>query len=517
LQPGQSYLVEVVIRTLGLGHHLTQGTVDSNEIWVDFQARSGDRELARNGALQNNDDSGPVDPWSHFINVLMLDRDGNRINRRNPQDIFTPLYDKQIPPGAGQVVHYRLDVPADVSAPIELKVRVRYRKFDYEYLALVHKDQPVPALPIVDLCEDTVTLGVAGVQQQVPEQTSPIQPAWQRWNDYGIGCFLEGGLGSKKGELLQAEAAFRHLTTLDNKDARWNGHVNRARVFIDLGRLDDAADALNKAAQANPDGAWWTLAWFNGIVNAENATSAQGLDAAIADFERLIDPKNQPRERKFDFVQDYVVLTTLGRTLFKRALTEADNDIAQDRILRASIQRFQQALALDSENLEAHYGMSQALRRLGRLVDLPEPAAAAGSSVDQIATLVEQLLDRKASDQVRRSAAGQLIPLLASLREQTPQPNKPQLPVFKSLIAQVQKGYDAETDPGTQAVLALVLGRLHGEVHLIYKPDDHARARATRLYREAHPAANHAAEAIVLYPTTPAHRAALQRRLEGSE
>ena len=50
-------------------------------------------------------------PYSHFINVYMLDRDGNRIDRRNPQDIFVPLYNKQIPPGAGQVVHFGLEVP----------------------------------------------------------------------------------------------------------------------------------------------------------------------------------------------------------------------------------------------------------------------------------------------------------------------------------------------------------------------------------------------------------------------
>ena len=39
----------------------------------------------------------------------MLDRDGNRIDRRNPQDIFTPLYNHQIPPGAADVVHYALE------------------------------------------------------------------------------------------------------------------------------------------------------------------------------------------------------------------------------------------------------------------------------------------------------------------------------------------------------------------------------------------------------------------------
>src|SRR5262249_44214711 len=71
LQPGQTYLVEVVIRTLTMGHPFTQGTADSNEVWVDFQARSGQQLLGRSGALKGTDDTGPVDEWAHFINVLM--------------------------------------------------------------------------------------------------------------------------------------------------------------------------------------------------------------------------------------------------------------------------------------------------------------------------------------------------------------------------------------------------------------------------------------------------------------
>src|SRR5204863_7883354 len=141
---------------------LSQGTADSNEIWVDFQATAGGKEIARSGAMANPDETGPVDKWAHFINVLMLDRNGNRINRRNPQDIFTPLYDKQIGPGAAAVVHYRLDVPPDASGPIALTARVRYRKFDYEYMKLVHGGKEPPRLPIVDMCADTVTLPVAG-------------------------------------------------------------------------------------------------------------------------------------------------------------------------------------------------------------------------------------------------------------------------------------------------------------------------------------------------------------------
>src|SRR5207245_8034768 len=148
----------------------------SNEIWVDFTASAGKRIIGRSGALSGPGDSGKVDEWSHFVNVHMLDRHGNRINRRNPQDIFTPLYDHQIPPGAAQVVHYLLQVPEDVRAPIELQAKLRYRKFDHEYMSLVHGDPgKVPPLPIVDICEDRLLLPVAGVAGGLPQQTAPIK------------------------------------------------------------------------------------------------------------------------------------------------------------------------------------------------------------------------------------------------------------------------------------------------------------------------------------------------------
>ena len=114
-----------VVRTLKVGHPLTQGTADSNDLWVAVTATSGGRVIGRSGALND----GVVDPEAHFINVYMLDRHGRRVDRRNVQDIFVPLYDHQIPPSAAAVVHYELDVPAGVSAPIELEVTLQYRKF----------------------------------------------------------------------------------------------------------------------------------------------------------------------------------------------------------------------------------------------------------------------------------------------------------------------------------------------------------------------------------------------------
>ena len=95
------------------------------------------RTAGSSAARAASDRDGAVDPFSHFINVYMLDRKGNRIDRRNPQDIFVPLYNKQIPPGAGQVVHFALEVPEDQSGPITLEAKVNYRKFDRKYMDYV--------------------------------------------------------------------------------------------------------------------------------------------------------------------------------------------------------------------------------------------------------------------------------------------------------------------------------------------------------------------------------------------
>ena len=43
------------------------------------------------------------------------------------------------------------------------------------------------------------------------------------------------------------------------------------------------------------------------------------------------------------------------------------------------------------------------------------------------------------------------------------------------------------------------LAAKHQKLHLRYKPDDNATGRAVRLARERYPAADHAAEAVVIY------------------
>ena len=53
LKPGNKYLLETVIRTVKMGHHFTQGTTDSNEIWLEVSVTSGDQKIGASG-----DDAG---------------------------------------------------------------------------------------------------------------------------------------------------------------------------------------------------------------------------------------------------------------------------------------------------------------------------------------------------------------------------------------------------------------------------------------------------------------------------
>jgi tetratricopeptide (TPR) repeat protein len=498
LKPGQTYLVEVVIRTVGMGHPFTQGTVDSNEIWVDFTARSGDRTIGRNGGLDGGEDKGRVDEWAHFVNVLMLDRDGHRINRRNPQDIFTPLYNHQIPPGAGQVVHYSLKIPEDVKAPVELQVKLRYRKFDFEYMALVHEGtDKVPPLPIVDICEDRVVLPVEGVAVNVPDQTSPIKPAWQRWNDYGIGCFLEGGPdGKKNGELRQAEEAFIHLRDGADPAARGAAALNLARVYNAQGQLEQARIALDQARKADPPAPWWTVAWFTGLVNAQNGR----LDEAIANFREILDPKNQPHDRKFDFTKDYVVINELGRTLFDRAKQEFDT-AQRDRFLRQAIAQFEKTLTIDSEDLDAHYELTQCYSRLAEDVPVAESSAEklfpAGTTLRQYAKTFTD--PKEPAD--RRYVAGRLLAKeIIKFGDQPADPKKPKMLAIQALIEECSPVFRQQETRELVAVAAFVLGQLHLQAHAVFKTDDNAAARTITLYRRDHPAAGKAAESIVIYP-----------------
>lgn len=393
LEPGESYLFETVIRTLKMGHILTQGTADSNQLWLDVTVSSDGKVLGRSGDM---DSEGRVDSWSHFVNVYMLDRKGNRIDRRNAQDIFVPLYNNQIAPGSADVVHYLMRVPDNQRQPLTVKVELKYRKFDTTYMKYVYGEDYVNRLPVSIMAADQVTFPVA--DSQVATQTTDI-PIWQRWNDYGIGL-LEG---DGQGELRQAEEAFFEVEALGRAD----GPLNLARVYLREGRIQEEAPAALQRARAlgaRP----WSVLWFTGLVNKQNGR----YEEAIQSFKEIVQGGfKEAAGRNFDFTRDYRLLNELGQTIYLRALQEPHDSAGREDYLKEAVQWFEKSLDQDPENLSAHWGLRQIYRVLGE--------------------------NEKA--------------------------------------------------------------RIHSEAHARYKPDDNARDYAVSVARRRDPAADHAAEDVVIY------------------
>lgn len=377
LKPGELYLLETVLRTLKVGHHFTQGTVDSNEIWLDVTLKSGGKIIGRSGGMNER---GAVDSWSHFVNVFVLDRTGERINRRNAQDIFIPLYNHQMPPGTGQTVHLGFRAPKmDDPQPITVTVKLQYRKFDREYMNFVAnqttpRDNPVRGhkpgqpyrngLPVVTIAEDSVTFPVQGGPQDVTN-TTPKIPEWQRWNDYGIGLFLKKKSGTgKSAELKQAAHAFRKVEEF----GRYDGPLNLVRVLLEEageGQLEEAVDVINRAAAfKDPAAPEWTLKWLTASVQRQNGE----LELAEQNLRSVLEDKTaERRERGFDFSKDYVIINLLGETLIDRAnqYRGETRKTKREELLRDAVAQFQKTLALDAENQSAHYNLARAHSLLG--------------------------------------------------------------------------------------------------------------------------------------------------------
>jgi Flp pilus assembly protein TadD len=358
--PGETYRVDVVVRTRKLGHFFPGGTVDAFDVWLELEATDDQgRVIFSSGAVDDNG-KGPVDAGAHFYRSLQVDANGNPINKRNAWATRSLVYVRLIPPGAADTVHYRIKVPEGSTGKIHLKSRLHYRKFAWwnTQFAFAGERAPgtpaptkhyddgqwvftgdtskvsgeikaIPDLPIITIAEDTTVLEVAPISVR---KISPVVQAdradWERWNDYGIGLLLQG-------DLKGAEAAFIKATEADA--ANPDGWVNIGRARQQEGNLDGARQALDRALAISPDLARAHY-FYAKVLQAEGA-----YDDALARLRIVI--KQFPKDR--------VVRNDAGRVLFLQKKYEE------------AIKEFEQVLTIDPEDLQAHYNLMLCYNGLG--------------------------------------------------------------------------------------------------------------------------------------------------------
>ena len=359
---GDDVNVEVVVRTRNVGHFFPGGTVDAFEVWLELQAtdEKGQMIFWSGGVADNG--KGQIDESAHFYRSRQIDGHGNVINKRNAWSTRAVVYVHLIPPGAADTVHYRLHVPENCGDKITLLAKLNYRKFmwfnnQFSYAGIEDTSAPkgevthnyddrkwafsgdttgvagklkyVPTLPITVVAEDTKSIHVIAKKEPVPApQAVAAKEDWMRWNDYGIGLFLQG-------DLRNAEMAFERVTQADPQNA--DGWVNIGRVRAQEGDNAGALQVLDKALALKPGLA--RSNYFYGRVLKEDGR----YDEAIARLQSVL--QQYPRDR--------VVRNELGRIYFlQKKYTDA-------------VKEFQQTLAIDPEDLQAHYNLMLCYNGLG--------------------------------------------------------------------------------------------------------------------------------------------------------
>jgi tetratricopeptide (TPR) repeat protein len=362
LRRGDTVRVDVVVRTKKVGHFFPGGTVDAYDTWLELKGTDDKGQTIFWSGMVENNGHGPVEKGAHFYRSLQIDAHGNPINKRNAWATRAVVYVRLIPPGAADTVHYRMLIPENAGHKITLHARLCYRKFswygtkeafagipdpskpnavapDYDDRPTIFtaslsgvsaKEEKIPDLPIVALAENEVTLPVVAHNAPAAEPKTIIRKEeWQRWNDYGIGLFLQG-------DLKGAAAAFQKVTEADPNNP--DGWVNIGRCAVQEGDMARARTVLEKALALSPN-----LARAN-FFYAKVLRADGNYDGAAARLRMVL--AQYPRDR--------VAINDLGRVLFlQRKYDEA-------------VKTLQSVLAIDPEDLQAHYNLMLCYNGLGQ-------------------------------------------------------------------------------------------------------------------------------------------------------
>jgi tetratricopeptide (TPR) repeat protein len=191
------------------------------------------------------------------------------------------------------------------------------------------KTEKIPDLPIVTVAHNQAVIDVLPGNAPAPSpQTQLTKEDWQRWNDYGIGLFLQG-------DLKAAQAAFEKVTEVDPQNP--DGWVNIGRAALQEGDVARARTVLEKALALSPNLARAHF-FYAGVLRQEG-----DYDGAVQHLTKVV--AQYPRDR--------VALNNLGRILFlKRNYSDA-------------VKMLQRVLAIDPEDLQAHYNLMLCYNGLG--------------------------------------------------------------------------------------------------------------------------------------------------------
>jgi len=329
---GDIMIFELLLKNKNVGHAFPGGTIDAQEVWIEFHVMDGNRKSIYHSRFLKSDRK--VDPKAHFYGAILLDGKAEPILHRNIQNWVATAYKNTIPPGGADMVQFKVTLPQECGKYIVVNAKLHYRKFRSEFIDFVFPSREKKTFegdpfPIATMAETEVHFSSVS-EAVLQEGLDDISPkTLGRLNDYGLALFLQE-------DYRRAADVFRKVLNLDenNSEAR----VRLLRVLLAEGLLEEARYELGRLLKINPKSTKGIF--LNGVLEKEFGNYSKALKV----FEFLA--SSYPRDRS--------LWKQIGKTqLLMGLFQEAEGS-------------FQQVLNIDPEDAMAHYHRALSLEGYGK-------------------------------------------------------------------------------------------------------------------------------------------------------
>jgi Tfp pilus assembly protein PilF len=324
---GDRITAEVVITNKNIGHSFPPELRDFYEAYVEFTVSDdGGKTLYHSGFLKPD---GYLDESAHNYKTYLVKADGTYNDKHHIWRTRTFAQNNQINSGRSDIARYQFNIPENVTGALHLTARVRYRRFTRvfsDYALGKSVDYPIVTMATT---EYVMQIGANHGRAADPNDKTAV-PDWRRWNNYGIALFDQR-------QYPLAIEAFTRAGELDEK-YRPMALVNRAMAHIELEQYDEAATILDGVVKANPTMA---RALFQ---QARIFVKRGQLDQAEKNLRQVL----------AQFPRDRISLQQLGE------LCKIKRDYS------GALECYSNILAIDPEDLGAHYNLMLIYRKLGR-------------------------------------------------------------------------------------------------------------------------------------------------------
>ena len=335
IEAGDTLTADVVVTNKNIGHSFPPELRDFYEAYVEFTvADAQEKILFKSGFIKPD---GYLDDAAHAYKTWLVKENGEINDLHFIWKTKVVAQNAAIQSGRSDLARYKFTVPKNIGGQIKLTAKLQYRRFTrvFQDYALGKKVD----YPIVTMAKSERVLLVGDENKAQPIDPKAM-PDWRRWNNYGIALLDQR-------QFPQAADAFDEVIDFDVKDYKAFAITNKALALMEIAGWQEADKLIDKALEL--DAANMRAVFQRGRISRVR----NRLDEAERDFKKVLE--QYPRDR--------LTLQQLGELAKIKSDTVAPED--RQNQLKIAQNYYNQVLAIDPEDVGAHYNMMIICQKLG--------------------------------------------------------------------------------------------------------------------------------------------------------